>query len=64
LIGLRCVSAVVYDDCSEPLAAISVSGKASRVSHDRLPVLGKLVQEVAAELTKGLSGAMPDAKSS
>jgi IclR family transcriptional regulator, acetate operon repressor len=64
LIGLRCVSAVVYDDCSEPLAAISVSGKASRVSHDRLPVLGKLVQEVAAELTKALSGAMPDAKSS
>ena len=63
LIGLRCVSAVVYDDRSEPLAAISVSGKASRVPHDRLPVLGKLVQEVAAELTKALSGAMPDAKS-
>ena len=64
LIGLRCVSAVVYDDRSEPLAAISVSGKASRVPHDRLPVLGKLVQEVAAELTKALSGAMPDAKAS
>jgi IclR family transcriptional regulator, acetate operon repressor len=64
LIGLRCVSAVVYDDCSEPLAAISVSGKASRVPNDRLPILGKLVQEVAAELTKALSGAMPDAKSS
>jgi len=64
LIGLRCVSAVVYDDCSEPLAAISVSGKASRVPNDRLPVLGKLVQEVAAELTKALSGVMPHAKSS
>jgi IclR family acetate operon transcriptional repressor len=64
LIGLRCVSAVVYDDCSEPLAAISVSGKASRVPNDRLPILGKLVQEVAAELTKALSGAMPDARSS
>jgi IclR family acetate operon transcriptional repressor len=64
LIGLRCVSAVVYDDCSEPLAAISVSGKASRVPNDRLPVLGKLVQEVAAELTKALSGVMPQAKSS
>ncbi|SDN45174.1 IclR family transcriptional regulator [Afipia sp. GAS231] len=63
LIGLRCVSAVVYDDCSEPLAAISVSGKASRVPNDRLPVLGKLVQEVAAELTKALGGTMPDAKS-
>src|SRR6202022_3098869 len=59
LIGLRCVSAVVYDDCSEPLAAISVSGKASRVPNDRLPVLGKLVQEVAAELTKALSGTVP-----
>jgi IclR family acetate operon transcriptional repressor len=54
LIGLRCVSAVVYDSCSEPLAAISVSGKASRVPNDRLPILGKLVQEVAAELTKAL----------
>ena len=63
LIGLRCVSAVVYDDCSEPLAAISVSGKASRVPNDRLPILGKLVQEVAAELTTALGGTTPHAKS-
>jgi IclR family acetate operon transcriptional repressor len=63
LIGLRCVSAVVYDDCSEPLAAISVSGKASRVPNDRLPILGKLVQEVAAELTMALGGTTPDANS-
>jgi IclR family transcriptional regulator, acetate operon repressor len=63
LIGMRCVSAVVYDDRSEPLAAISVSGKASRVPTDRLPILGKLVQEVAAEMTAVLGGTMPDAKS-
>jgi IclR family acetate operon transcriptional repressor len=63
LIGLRCVSAVVYDDCSEPLAAISVSGKASRVPNDRLPILGRLVQEVAAEMTMALGGTAPDAKS-
>src|ERR1700692_1123901 len=63
LIGLRCVSAVVYNDCSEPLAAISVSGKASRVPNDRLPILGKLVQEGAAELTMALGGTTPDAKS-
>jgi IclR family transcriptional regulator, acetate operon repressor len=63
LIGLRCVSAVVYDDCSEPLAAISVSGKASRVPNDRLPILGKLMQEVAAELTMALGGTTPDANS-
>lgn len=59
-IGLRCVSAVVYDDRAEPLAAISVSGKASRVPDDRLPVLGKFVQEVAAELTNALGGTMPE----
>src|ERR1700730_1923702 len=63
LTGLRCVSAVVYDDCNEPLAAISVSGKASRVPNDRLPVLGRLVREVAAELTLALGGTTPDAKS-
>jgi IclR family acetate operon transcriptional repressor len=63
MIGLRCVSAVVYDDRSEPLAAISVSGKASRVPNARFPILGKLVQEVAAELTKALGGMMPEPKS-
>jgi IclR family transcriptional regulator, acetate operon repressor len=63
LIGLRCVSAVVYDDRSEPLAAISVSGKTSRVPTDRLPILGKLVQEVAAEMTAVLGGITPDATS-
>ncbi|MDB5611276.1 MAG: transcriptional regulator, partial [Bradyrhizobium sp.] len=39
--GLRCIAAVVYNDCSEPLAAISVSGMTSRVSDDRLPLLGR-----------------------
>lgn len=58
-VGLRCVSAVVYDDRSEPLAAISISGKASRVPDERLPVLGKLVHDVATEMTRGLGGTMP-----
>jgi IclR family acetate operon transcriptional repressor len=58
-VGLRCVSAVVYDDRSEPLAAISVSGKASRVPDDRLPVLGQFVRKVADELTTALGGVMP-----
>jgi hypothetical protein len=31
--------------------------------NDRLPILGKLVQEVAAELTMALGGTTPDAKS-
>jgi IclR family transcriptional regulator, acetate operon repressor len=59
--GLRCVAAVVYNDCSEPLAAISVSGMTSRMTDDRLPTIGKTVREVAAELTVALGGVMPPA---
>jgi IclR family transcriptional regulator, acetate operon repressor len=58
-IGLRCVAAVVYSHCSEPLAAISVSGMTSRLTDDRLPALGRTVHEVAAELTLALGGVMP-----
>src|SRR6476659_2497883 len=43
--GLRCVAAVVYNDCGEPLAAISVSGLTSRLTDDRLPALGRIVHE-------------------
>jgi len=61
--GLRCIAAVVYNDCSEPLAAISVSGMTSRITDDRLPSLGATVREVAAELTAALGGVMPEATS-
>jgi IclR family acetate operon transcriptional repressor len=59
--GLRCIAAVVYSDCSEPLAAISVSGMTSRITDERLPVLGSIVRAVAAELTLVLGGEMPPA---
>ncbi|MEA2921118.1 MAG: IclR family transcriptional regulator, acetate operon repressor [Bradyrhizobium sp.] len=58
-IGLRCVAAVVYNNCGEPLAAISISGMTSRVTDERLPALGRTVPEVAAELTAALGGVMP-----
>src|SRR5437588_743337 len=61
--GLRCVAAVVYNDCGEPLAAISVSGMTSRLTDERLPALGRVVHEVAAELTAVLGCVMPAAKS-
>jgi IclR family acetate operon transcriptional repressor len=61
--GLRCIAAVVFNDCSEPLAAISVSGMTSRLTDDRLATLGETVREVAAELTVALGGVMPEARS-
>jgi IclR family acetate operon transcriptional repressor len=57
--GLRCVAAVVFNDCSEPLAAISVSGMTIRMSDDRLPLLGRLVRNAAEELTLALGGVPP-----
>src|SRR5215470_5519192 len=62
-IGLRCVAAVVYNSCAEPLAAISVSGMTSRITDERLPLLGRMVRDVAAELTLALGGVLPAAKS-
>jgi IclR family acetate operon transcriptional repressor len=59
--GIRCVAAVVYSDCSEPLAAISVSGMTSRLTDDRLPLLGRVVRDVATELTLALGGVLPGA---
>ena len=61
--GLRCVAAVVFNDCGEALAAMSVSGMTSRVTEARLPELGRAVREVAAELTTAFGGVMPEAKS-
>ncbi|OPY98409.1 transcriptional regulator [Bradyrhizobium sacchari] len=57
--GLRCIAAVVYNDCAEPLAAISVSGMTSRLTDDRLPEIGQIVRDVAGELTLALGGVMP-----
>jgi IclR family acetate operon transcriptional repressor len=62
--GLRCIASVVFNDCGEPLAAISVSGMTGRLTDDRLPMLGQTVREVAAELTGALGGVMPQAMSS
>jgi IclR family acetate operon transcriptional repressor len=60
--GLRCIAAVVYNDCAEPLAAISVSGMTSRMTDDRLPEIGQIVREVAGELTVALGGVMPKSR--
>jgi IclR family acetate operon transcriptional repressor len=59
LMGLRCVAAVVYNDQAEALAAISVSGLASRVPQERVPELGRLVRDTAQELTLALGGRLP-----
>jgi IclR family acetate operon transcriptional repressor len=61
-LGLRCVAAVVFNDCNEPLAAISVSGMTDRLTNERVPEIGRIVREVAAELTAALRGNSPQCR--
>lgn len=57
--GLRCVAAAVYNDQSEVVCAISISGLLARMTWDRIPVLGGLLAETAQELTQALGGVAP-----
>jgi IclR family transcriptional regulator, acetate operon repressor len=60
-IGLHCVAACVHDEHGIPLAAISVSGPVARIPEDRLPELGAMVRDTAAEITLRLGGRVPTA---
>lgn len=55
-IGLRCVAAVIFDENANPMAGLSVSGPAARITEARIPVLGSAVSKVAAEITAAIGG--------
>ena len=57
--GLRCIAAAVYNQQGEALCAISVSGLAQRLTDERVPEIGRLVRDMARELTLALGGNMP-----
>lgn len=59
-VGLRCVAAPVYNEVSEPMAALSISGPAARIDDARLADLGRMVAETAAEVTATLGGIVPE----
>ncbi len=58
-LGLRCVAAPVFDEMGQAVAAISVSGPSARVARDRLPLLGRMVAQVAQEATRDFGGEAP-----
>lgn len=61
--GLRCVAAVVCDEASRPLGAISISGPTIRVARERVPALGAVVRKLADDLTRELGGRPPPGRS-
>ena len=58
-VGLRCAAAIIHDEHAEPLAGLSISGPAARISKDRLIELGRITVEIATEVTAALGGRLP-----
>lgn len=52
--GIRCAAAAVRRADGTPLAAISVSGPASRITEERIPAMGEAVMSVADRLSARL----------
>lgn len=52
--GIRCVAAAVLRADGSPIAALSISGPASRITEERLPSLGKAVVDVVDRLSARL----------
>ncbi len=57
--GMRCVGSAVYNEHSEVIGAISVSGPTVRVTDERLGELGPMVRRAAAEITERVGGKIP-----
>ncbi len=55
-VGLRCVAGVVRDETGQPIAALSLSGPAARISEERLAVFGSLVRRVCGDLSREYGG--------
>jgi IclR family transcriptional regulator, KDG regulon repressor len=58
--GVRCVAAPIYDHREQVIAAIGISGPSTRVTQDKIPTLGSIVVDVAAQASAAL-GAHPPA---
>ena len=58
--GPRCVAGLVFDEVGEPMAAISISGPAARISSERIAHLGAVVRRKADEITAQFGGALPE----
>ncbi|NDR57156.1 IclR family transcriptional regulator [Pseudoruegeria sp. M32A2M] len=56
VVGMRCVAAVVWSATAEPIAAISVSGLAARLTADATDDIAKEVRSAADQLTRAIGG--------
>ncbi|MCV2866141.1 HTH-type transcriptional regulator BhcR [Albidovulum sediminicola] len=57
--GMRCVAAPIFNAHGEPVAGLSVSGPAFRMSLEDAPQLGARVKAAADEVTQATGGRLP-----
>ena len=55
-LGLRCVSAPIFNEFGDAIAAMSVSGPTARIPDTRLNTLGETVSQAAREATRDFGG--------
>jgi IclR family acetate operon transcriptional repressor len=58
-VGMRCVASIIYDENCGPLAAVSISGPAARITNARIPILGRLVRQACIDITTNFGGRLP-----
>lgn len=54
VIGLNCIASAIYDDAGNTVAAISISGPASRLTEARFISQGELVRDTARDISTAL----------
>jgi len=57
--GMRCVAAAIFNEYSEAIAGVSVSGPTVRLTPERALELGPMVKRAADEITASIGGHLP-----
>ena len=55
-IGMRCIASAVFDGQGSPIAGVSISGPAARITDELIAKAGPLVRATAAEITMVTGG--------
>ncbi len=58
-IGMRCIAAAIYNEFSEAIAGLSISGPTVRITNEKLGEFGPLVKATAAQITAAIGGVHP-----
>lgn len=58
-IGMRCLSAPIFNEFDEVVAALSISGPTARISDTRLKSLSEMLVQAAREATRDFGGTVP-----